>query len=193
MPSFLRARSLRLAIGLVALAYPFLVYFGLRLASPAALGVVLLAVLGLRFVIDRQDRARRSFAPVFWIAAGGALLLLALSPLAGLKSYPILVSLAFAGLFAHSLWQPPTVIERIARLRRPNLPAAAIPYLRKVTMAWLAFFIANATISTATALSGDLELWTLYNGFISYVIMGVLFVSEWVVRGFLRVAHRDAA
>lgn len=193
MPSFLRGRSLRLAIGLVALAYPFLVYFGLRLASPRALALALLGVLGLRLVIDRQDGARRSFAPALWIAAAGALLLVVLSPLAGLQSYPILVSLGFAGLFAHSLWQPPTVIERIARLRETALPASAVRYMRKVTVAWLAFFLANAAISAATAIGGSLELWTLYNGFISYVIMGVLFVSEWILRGFVRNAHRDAA
>jgi uncharacterized membrane protein len=193
MPSFLRGRSLRLAIGLAALAYPFLVYFGLRLASPAALGIALLAVLGLRLVLDRQDSVRRSFAPAFWIAAAGALLLVALSPLAGLKSYPILVSLGFAGLFAHSLWQPPSVVERIARLREPNLPASAVRYMRRVTAVWLGFFLGNAAISAATAIGGSLELWTLYNGFISYVIMGVLFVTEYVLRGFLRDARRDAA
>jgi uncharacterized membrane protein len=193
MPSFLKGRSLRLAVGLVALAYPFLVYFGLRFASPAALGVVLLAVLALRLVVDRQDSTRRSFAPAFWIAAAVALLLVALSPLAGLQSYPILLSLGFAGLFAHSLWQPPTVIERIARLREPNLPPSAVAYTRKVTAVWLGFFLANAAISAATAIGGSLELWTLYNGFISYVIMGVLFISEWILRGYLRVAHRDTA
>jgi uncharacterized membrane protein len=62
-----------------------------------------------------------------------------------------------------------------------------------VTAVWLGFFLANAAISTATAIGGSLELWTLYNGFISYVIMGVLFISEWILRGYLRVAHRDTA
>lgn len=193
MPSFLRGRSLRLAVGVVALAYPFLVYFGLRLTSPAVIGLGLLAMLGLRLVIDRQDSAGRSFAPAFWIAGAGALLLLVLSPVVGLRFYPVLVSLGFAGLFAHSLWQPPTVIERIARLREPELPVSAVPYLRKVTAVWLGFFLTNAAISAATAIGGSLELWTLYNGFVSYVIMGVLFVSEWLLRGFLRDARGDAA
>jgi uncharacterized membrane protein len=65
--------------------------------------------------------------------------------------------------------------------------------MRKVTVVWLGFFLTNAAISAATAIGGSLETWTLYNGFISYVIMGVLFVSEWILRGFLRDAHRDAA
>jgi uncharacterized membrane protein len=151
-----------------------------------------LTVLALRIVIERQDAARRSFSPVLWSAAIGALLLVVLSPLAGLQSYPILVSLALAGVFAHSLWRPPTVIERIVRLRKPNMPAP-VSYLRKVTLVWLGFFLANAAISAATAMSGSLELWTLYNGLISYLIMGTLFAGEWIVRGFVRAANRDAA
>jgi uncharacterized membrane protein len=232
MSSFLRGRSLRLAVGLLAVAYPVLVYFGLRLASPAAVAILLLAMLALRLVLGREDaridaepspspasqervapaqpapgegtlragslprlHRRRAdvFAPVSWIAAAGALLLVSLSPLAGLKSYPILVNLGFAALFAHSLWRPPTVIERIARLRHPDLPISTVPYLRKVTAVWLGFFLGNAAISAATAVSGSLELWTLYNGFVSYVLIGLLFAGEWVLRGFLRHPRRGAA
>ena len=193
MSSFLRGRSLRLAIGLMGLAYPFLVYFGLRLTSPVVIGLGLLADLGLRVFIDRRDGARPFFAPAFWVAGTGALLLLALSPLVGLRFYPVLVSLGFAGLFAHSLWQPPTVVERIARLREPDVPASTIPYLRGVTVVWLGFFLTNAAISAATATGGSLELWTLYYRFISYVFMGVLFVSEWLLRSFLCDARRDVA
>jgi uncharacterized membrane protein len=68
-----------------------------------------------------------------------------------------------------------------------------LPYLRKVTLVWLGFFVANAAISAATAMSGSLELWTLYNGLISYLIMAGLFAGEWIVRGFVHAAHRDAA
>lgn len=182
MPSSLRGRSSYLVLAAAGIAYPFLVYFGLRVAPPAVLAVGLVVLLGARLVFERRGDARRRLAPVFLSATAGALLLVALSPLAGLESYPILVSLALAGLFAYSLWRPPTVIERIARVRHPDLPPAALPYLRKVTLVWLGFFVANAAVSAATAMSGNLELWMLYNGFISYIIMGVLFVAELLVR-----------
>ena len=105
-----------------------------------------------------------------------------MSPLAALQSYPILLSLGLFCVFGYSLVRPPTVVERIARLREPDLPQDAIPYLRGVTLVWLVFFLANAAVSAATALSGSLELWTLYNGFLSYLIMGALFAGELVVR-----------
>ncbi len=185
MPSFLKARRVKLALALVGAAYPLLVYVGLRLTSPAGLAIGLLCVLGLRLLLDRRGAAR-PFAPAFWVAAGGALLFVALSPLAGLQAYPILVSLAFAGLFGHSVWRPPTIIERIARAREPDLPPSATPYLRAVTLVWLGFFLANAAVSALTAMSGSLELWTLYNGLISYAIIGALFAGELIVRPLVR-------
>ncbi len=192
MPSFPKGRSVQLAFAAVGIAYPFFVYAGLRATTPAILVVGLLGVLSLRLVLDRRGDAQQRFAPVLWVAAAGALLLVALSPLAGLQSYPVLVSLTFAGLFGHSLWHPPTVIERIARAREPDLPSSAIPYLRNVTLVWLGFFLANAAVSAATAMSGSLELWTLYNGLISYILVGALFAAELVVRQFVRRRHGDA-
>ncbi|HKW55190.1 MAG TPA: hypothetical protein VJO12_15970 [Stellaceae bacterium] len=186
MPSSLRGRSPYLAVTAAGIAYPFLVYFGLRVAPPAVLAGGLVGILGVRLLLERGDDERGRFAPLLFGAAVVALILVALSPLAGLKSYPILVSLAFAGLFAYSLWRPPTVIERIARLHQPDLPPAALPYLRNVTRVWLGFFLANAAISAATAMSGDLELWMLYNGLISYILMGALFAVEFIVRRHVR-------
>lgn len=182
MPSSHRGRSLYFVFVAAGIGYPFLVYFGLRVVSPAVLAVGLVVILGTRLVFERGSDAHRRFAPVFFSAAVGAVVLVALSPLAGLQSYPILVSLAFAVLFAYSLWRPPSAIEQIARIRHPDLPPAALPYLRKVTLVWLGFFLANAAVSAATAMSGNLELWMLYNGFVSYILMGVLFVAELIVR-----------
>lgn len=194
MPSSLRGRSLYLVFAAAGIAYPFLVYFGLRVASPAVLAVGLVGIIAIRLLFDRGGGdAQRRFAPVFIVAAIGALLLVALSPLAGLQSYPILVSLAFAGLFAYSLWRPPTFIERVARIHHPDLPQGALPYLRKVTSVWLGFFLANAAVSAATAMSGNLELWMLYNGFISYIVMGTLFVAELLVRRRVRRRLGQAA
>lgn len=176
-------------IGLGA-AYPFLIYFGLRHVSPGLLAAGLIGLLAARLVFAVVTR--RKTAPAFWIAGAGALLLVIASPAAGLKAYPILVSLSFAAVFSYSLLFPPTMIERIARLREPDLPSSAVPYLRKVTLAWLGFFLINAAISAATALSGSLALWTLYNGFISYLAMGALFVGEMIVRRLRRTAADTA-
>ncbi|MGO2055828.1 MAG: hypothetical protein ACTH2G_08900 [Halomonadaceae bacterium] len=78
------------------------------------------------------------------------------------------------------------VIERLARLREPELPAAGIRYTRNVTWAWCGFFILNGAIASWTALYASLATWTLYNGAISYGLIAVMFTGEWLIRHQLR-------
>ncbi|MDH2295860.1 hypothetical protein [Cobetia sp. 1AS1] len=121
-----------------------------------------------------------------------AALLIAISLLSeaelGLRAYPVLVNLAMLSVFATSLWRGMPVIERLARLQEPDLPAAGVRYTRKVTRVWCGFFVFNASVAAATALYADLATWTLYNGLVSYVLMGLLFCGEWLVRRRLRRA-----
>ena len=95
------------------------------------------------------------------------------------------------GLFAMSLWRGPSVVERLARLREPDFPPAAVVYTRRVTQVWCGFFVVNGLIAVATALWASTAVWTLYNGLLSYVAMGVLMGAEWLVRR--RVRGRIAA
>ena len=108
--------------------------------------------------------------------------LLAVSPTIAARAYPVAISLATATVFALSLHHPPTIIERIARLTQPDLPAAAIVYTRRVTVVWVAFLLINAAISLWTALWGTLDQWALWNGLLSYLAMGVLFAGEYLIR-----------
>ena len=92
------------------------------------------------------------------------------------------VSLLLLLLFARSLWQPQTLIERLARLQDPQLPAEAIRYTRRVTQVWCGFFVVNGTLALTTVLLGDMALWSLYNGLLSYLLMGTLMGGEWLLR-----------
>ena len=85
-------------------------------------------------------------------------------------------------LFARSLWQPQTLIERLARLQDPQLPPEAIRYTRRVTQVWCGFFVVNGTLALGTILLGDMALWSLYNGLLSYLLMGSLMGGEWLLR-----------
>jgi uncharacterized membrane protein len=108
-----------------------------------------------------------------------------------LKLYPALVNAVFLGVFGLSLWHGPTVVERMARLREPDLPPAAVAYTRRVTQVWCGFFVVNGAIAVGTALWASPAAWALYNGLISYVAMGALMGGEWLVRR--RVRGRIAA
>lgn len=175
----------------VGFAYPVLVYFGLQVLPPSTVAIGLLTLLGLRLLLDRR-RISKPLTYVCCIAAGGLVLFAVWEPVNALKTYPILLSLGLAGLFGTSLTHPPTAVERIARIREPNLPTSTIGYMRNVTVIWLGFFLVNASASAWTAASGDLALWTFYNGFVSYVLVGTLFAAEFVVRSFVLRRERLA-
>lgn len=99
-----------------------------------------------------------------------------------LQFYPVLINLILLVVFGISLIRPPTMVERLARLREPNLPPAAIIYTRRVTQVWCGFFIVNASISFAIQLWASPATWSLYNGVISYLLIGLLFGGEYLVR-----------
>lgn len=109
------------------------------------------------------------------------------------KAYPVAVNLGLLASFGWSLWQGPPVVERLARLREPELPPHAVRYTRRVTQVWCVFFIVNAGLSLATALWCSQAVWALYNGAIAYGLMGTLFAVEWWVRRRVRAQAADPA
>lgn len=108
-----------------------------------------------------------------------------------LKLYPVLVNAALLFMFGTSLLHPPSMVERIARLGDPDLPAAAVPYTRKVTQLWCCFFVVNELVALLTALYASTRAWLIYNGFIAYVLMACVFTGEWLARR--RLQRRLAA
>ena len=174
-----RANPLRLLLlGILTVAYPLLVYLGLGRVAPRYLAV-LLAAMALGRALATRER-------VWLVAAGGALLLAGVTAFANqalpLKLYPVLVNGLLLTVFATSLAHPPSVIERLARLREPDLPPAGVAYTRRVTQVWCGFFVFNGGMALATALWASEAAWALYNGLISYVLIGGLFGVEWLVR-----------
>jgi uncharacterized membrane protein len=119
--------------------------------------------------------------------------LLGLAALAGrssvsLQYYPVLINLLFFILFAASLKQKETLIERLARRFEPDLPESGVRYTRRVTQAWCLFFVINGAIAWWSIGAGE-TIWALYNGVIAYFLMGLMFAGEWLIRR--RVKKRE--
>jgi uncharacterized membrane protein len=110
------------------------------------------------------------------------------------KAYPLAVNAGLLIAFGLSL-RPGAipVVERLARLQEPELPPHAVAYTRTVTKAWCAFFVLNASLSLATALWASEAVWALYNGALSYGLMGLLFAAEWLVRRRVRARAEGRA
>ena len=163
---------------LATFLYPLAIWLGLARFEPRWLGCVLLAVALLRAAVSRE--------PVWLIAAAGALVLVIATFVFNdglpLKLYPVLVNAALLGVFALSLWRPPTVIERLARLRHPDLPPDGVRWVANVTRAWCLFFVLNGGIALWTALHASDATWALYNGAIAYLLIGAMLGGEWLLR-----------
>ncbi|WP_394789521.1 hypothetical protein [Rhodoferax sp.] len=165
-------------LGVLTLAYPLAVYFGVGHFQPRWMALLLLGLAVLRLWVTRQP---------FWLAAAAGALCLALLSIWGnawmpLKLYPVLVNAVLLAVFATSLAYPPTAIERIARLTEPDLPVQGVTYTRQVTWVWCVFFLCNGSAALATAVWASPAVWALYNGLLAYVLMGLLFAGEWLVR-----------
>ncbi len=162
----------------IAILYPFAVYAGLGVVEPRILAAALGVAAVARFAFGKAGFVRAVSVVVFALAV-----VVVLSNKAfPLKLYPVVVNASFFALFAWSLYAPPTVIERMVRLRTPDLPPAAVAYINKVTAVWCAFFIVNGTIAYITARYASTAVWSLYNGLIAYALMGLLFAGEYLVR-----------
>lgn len=178
-------------LGILGLAYPFAVYLSLGRVPAGALVLAALALVAGRLLMLRRAAAARALAPCLaLVLAATAALGLADAATAAL-AYPVLMSLGMAAAFGLSLLRPPSLVECFAALTEPAPNDAARAYMRRVTLVWSLFLAANAGLSAATALSGDMALWALYNGLISYLLMGGLFAAEYAIRR--RIRAREAA
>ena len=99
-----------------------------------------------------------------------------------LKLYPVLVNAAMLSVFTYSLFVPPSMVEQFARRREPDLAPQSVSYTRRVTQVWCVFFALNGGVALVTALWASAATWSLYNGFIAYLLMGLLFAGEYGIR-----------
>lgn len=175
--------------------YPLIVYFALEYVQVKFLGVALLAILLLRYRGQMHHLAsgmNRSawlallvmvaFASAVWFSNNESLL----------RLYPALLNFMCLAAFAFTLFRPPSMIERFARIQRgAPLPPEAVRYTARVTWVWCAFFVLNGAFATYTAIYASRETWALHNGFIAYCLVGALIMGEWIVRR--RVVARESA
>lgn len=175
---------LKVVVIVLSVAYPFMVYWGLQHYHASKLLPLLLLLLALRWVVGSKASERMVLMAVL---ASVIIIAFTWGHQLGLKFYPVMVNLGFLVLFVASLISPPSFVERLARIRQPNLSPEGIAYTLKVTWMWSLFFCVNGSIAAITALWASNEVWALYNGFIAYVLIGILAGGEWIVRR--RVIH----
>lgn len=183
------ATSLSVALVGVLALYPLFVYVGIeRFGVAPVAGVLAVACLARLVALRVRGGQRLVTKELVFVCVGGVVLAAAsllLDSAAAVLYYPVLVNAALLGMFAASVVKPPSVVERLARLRDPELPPAAVAYARRVTIAWAVFFAVNGGIALYTAEWSSLATWAWYNGFVAYLLIAAMFGVELLIRSVL--------
>ena len=177
-------RVLAVLFFVLLIAYPLGIFYALKNYEPRAIGIVLVLLFFGRYILA-ESQSRGVILTTITIVGmiSGILIGYTNHPLL-LKFNPVFVNLALTIIFLSSLFRPPSIIESIARLQTPNLSSNGVEYTRKVTIAWSIFFLVNAAIASYTAIFSSIEIWTVYNGLIAYLLIGLFFLVEFNIRRF---------
>ena len=171
---------IRVILAICFMIYPFIVYFGIRFLPPSFFGLVLTVLLALRFgVLVPQERP--ILLPVLIIFLGYAVLTTALKSTQMLLFYPALVNFCLCAVFANSLRHEESLLLRIVRARGLPINKHVPQYLFRLTALWAVFFALNGMTALWTT-TASMEVWTLYNGLISYFIVAALIGAELLFR-----------
>lgn len=169
-----------LLAGALLIVYPLFVYWGMRWLEPRFIGLILVFVYALRLAISTQKLLLRVLilvtlgvvAVTFWLINSELLLQLV----------PVFINLVLALFFGYTLYKPPTLPARMAQLQHGFMTPAIEQYTTLVTIIWVAFFCINGSVALITALWLSREWWVLYNGLISYLLIGALLAIEYAYR-----------
>lgn len=176
------AISVAQAFGVVA--YPLTTYFGIESfgVRVAALMMLALHLPGVIRTLARSGRQALGLLGMGAVVVTLCVLAAVLEDTRFMLAYPSLVNLALLIQFGWSLVRGPPMVERFARLQTSTLGPAELAYCRSVTGVWCAFFIFNGGLITALAALGPRSWWAAYASGISYLLVGLLFTVEFVIR-----------
>ena len=165
---------------MLTLFYPIAVYFGVNYLEPWKIAGILIVLLLIKLATGYSGNHWSKPLLMAGVMYFGFVIWSNNS--VSLRFYPALVNGMMLVIFSWSLLSPPSLIERLARLQHPDLPQEGIIYTRRVTQIWCGFFMVNGFIALATALWSSFEVWSLYNGLIAYLLMGILLGGEYIDR-----------
>lgn len=190
----------RVMLASVSLLYPAVVFFCLVIFRvPVRIFSLFIVFIGLLYILmatsgkgsteSVQQRVKKNarllVSAAILLAAG--IFCIATGKDVFIKLYPVLMNLIFLFSFGSTLFIGPVIVFRFACLTDKKLAGSFIAgriekYCRKVTIAWCVFFILNGAAALYTVLSQNDKIWSLYNGGISYLLMGILFAVEFAIR-----------
>ncbi len=189
---------MKILLAIAGVLYPVLVFVLLavfkapvRIVSLCAVALALVLFLSATGNASKGADGKRKLNPknlissLFFLLAGTACF--ATNSALFLKLYPLAVCGTFFFVFAMSLASPPNIIFRFATLQDKSILGSPFKgrveaYCKKVALVWCGFFVLNGAAAAWTAFYGSERAWAVYNGGLSYIIMGLIFAVEFLIR-----------
>jgi uncharacterized membrane protein len=169
--------------GIVLALYPLIVLLGLTYLNVRWTALLVLALLGRRIIAAVLMDRGASVVVLIQVLAMAAIL--GAAGITGsellLRFTPFLISVTFFAQFAVSLRGTP-IVERFARLKRPELPPEHVTYCRSLTKVWLVVLIGNSALVLVAAFVESSALWAVLVGPVSYTYWGSFIGAEYLFR-----------
>ncbi len=189
------AKKLRIVFNILSVLYPVVVFFLLIvLKLPIRIFSLFILIFGLGYLgvsalkgkQDKKKSERRVvvFSSLLFLLMAGSFIT---NSSIFIRLYSFFVNMGMFFLFFSSLFLPEPIVYRFATLAQPSIRQSITrekvkAYCRKVTVLWCFFFIGNGSVAFYTAFYVPEKIWAIYNGLISYILMGALFTGEFIVR-----------
>ena len=187
---------------ILIIIYPFIIYYCVLNNLYTASVSILLFILALKLITGGKRNINNNLL-LFLIGCSLCILFilsknfifLKLYPLLVnillifLKLYPILVNILLLFTFGSTLFYGNrSLIEIIASLKTPKEEQDLFfkNYCRHITIVWCIFFIFNGAIAAITAIWCSDKIWAFYTGFVSYFLIALMFLAEYVYRNIVK-------
>ncbi|MDR1389813.1 MAG: hypothetical protein LBJ31_07530 [Treponema sp.] len=100
-----------------------------------------------------------------------------------LKLYPAMADVVYIVIFEISLVIPPPIVYNIALLIDKDMEKTVsgdqlLSLSRTMTIIWIAYFICDCAAAVITTFASSTLVWGIYNGGITYAIMGLIVLSQ---------------
>ena len=178
--------------GLIAILYPLLVFCVLVVFKLPirylSIGIIIFAI-AYSVVNSRHYKGRHTLllfiSPVILCTIGVISLYLDDSPII-IKLYPALADLAYLTIMVTSFFFPPPLayyfINIFDKSIKTKIPKARFDvYCVRASVVWCVYFVIDGITALLTAYFSSDFVWGVYNGGITYAIMGLIFAGEFVI------------
>ncbi|GMO25782.1 MAG: septation protein IspZ [Termitinemataceae bacterium] len=191
-----------LVLGIIVTLYPIIVFLSFFIfhakLQHVSLFIILFAVIYFIFIRGNDNNKRKflSFtSPVLLLAIGITCFFLK-DPIL-LKLYPMLADIIYIIILVTSIFIPPTlvyyVINFLDKSIKKYVPANRLDsYCKNAAIVWCVFFVIDGVIAFFTAiLKTEIQIfnmlispdivWGIYNAIITYIIMALIFICEFII------------